>query len=79
MAALYILFFHHLIRFIKNRIYHKMQREKLYNLHKTAYFIVALFVFKMGKILSDQRGWRLYPPAYFFSFYYFFVVARVVI
>jgi hypothetical protein len=31
-----------------------MQREKLYNLHKTAYFIVALFVFKMNKILSDQ-------------------------
>ena len=31
-----------------------MQREKLYNLHKTAYFIVALFVFKMDKTLSDQ-------------------------
>ena len=31
-----------------------MQREKLYNLHKTAYFIVALFVFKMHKILINQ-------------------------
>jgi len=31
-----------------------MQREKLYNFHKTAYFIVALIVFKMDKILSDQ-------------------------
>jgi hypothetical protein len=30
-----------------------MQREKLYNLHKIAYFIVAPFVLKMGKILSD--------------------------
>ncbi len=26
-----------------------MQRDKLYNLHKTAYFIVAYFIFKMEK------------------------------
>ena len=26
-----------------------MQREKLYNLHKTAYFIVALFCFQNGQ------------------------------
>ena len=38
----------------KNKIYHKMQREKLYNLYRTAYLIVALFVFKIGKALSDQ-------------------------
>ncbi len=31
-----------------------MQREKLYNLHKTTYFIVAPFVFKMDKDLRDQ-------------------------
>jgi hypothetical protein len=31
-------------------IYHKMQCEKLYNLYKTTYFIVALFVSKMDKI-----------------------------
>ena len=31
-----------------------MQREKLYNLFKTAYFIVALFVFKMDRTMSDQ-------------------------
>jgi hypothetical protein len=38
----------------KNKIYHKMQREKFYNLRKTAYFIVALFVLIRSKILSDQ-------------------------
>jgi hypothetical protein len=31
-----------------------MQREKLYNLHKIAYFIDAAFVFKLDEILSDQ-------------------------
>jgi hypothetical protein len=31
-----------------------MQREKLYNLHKTATFTVALFVLKIDKILNDQ-------------------------
>jgi hypothetical protein len=36
------------------KIYHKMQREKFYNLRKTAYFIVALFVLITSKILSDQ-------------------------
>ena len=45
--------FHH-FALLKNKIYQKIQYEKLYNLHKTAYFIVALFVFKMDKILSDQ-------------------------
>jgi hypothetical protein len=39
---------------LKNKIHHKMQREKLYNLHQTTCFIVVLFVFKMKKILSDQ-------------------------
>ena len=29
-----------------------MPREKLYNVHKTTYFIAALFVFKTDKILS---------------------------
>jgi hypothetical protein len=31
-----------------------MQREKLYNLHKTATFTVAHFVLKIDKILNDQ-------------------------
>ncbi len=39
---------------VKKQNIPKMQREKLYNLHKTAYFIVVYFVFKMHKILSDQ-------------------------
>jgi hypothetical protein len=30
-----------------------MQREKLYYLHKIAYFAVALLVFKTDKILCD--------------------------
>src|ERR1700722_292266 len=38
----------------KTEIYQKMEREKLYNLHKPAFFIVALFAFKMDKIFSDQ-------------------------
>ena len=31
-----------------------MQREKLYNLHKTACFSTALFAFKMVTVLEDQ-------------------------
>ena len=31
-----------------------MQREKLYNLYKTATFTVALFLLKIDKVLSDQ-------------------------
>ena len=31
-----------------------MQREKLYNLHKTATFTVALFVLKIDKIFNGQ-------------------------
>ena len=31
-----------------------MQREKLYNLYRTVYFIVALLAFIMSKILNDQ-------------------------
>jgi hypothetical protein len=31
-----------------------MQREKLYNLCRTANFTVVVFVFKIDKILSDQ-------------------------
>jgi hypothetical protein len=32
-----------------------MQREKVYNLHKIGYFIVALFVFKIDKISLQLR------------------------
>jgi hypothetical protein len=38
----------------ENKIHHKMQREKLYNLYKTAFTTVALFAFKIDKIWSDQ-------------------------
>ena len=31
-----------------------MQREKLYNLHKTAYIIAALFVFQIDNIFTEQ-------------------------
>ncbi len=37
---------------LKGRIYHTMQREKLYNLHKTTYFIVVLFGSRLDKILA---------------------------
>ncbi len=46
--------FNHLIQCIKNKLYHKMQREKHYNLHKITYSIVAIFVFRMNKILRDE-------------------------
>ena len=31
-----------------------MQREKLYNFHRATYFIAALFVFKIDKVLRNQ-------------------------
>ena len=49
---------------IRNKMYQKMQREKLYNLHKTACFITAGFVFKMDKILSENYSLM---KKYFFS------------
>ena len=53
-----------------------MQREKLYNLHKTVCFIVALFVFKMKKILNDQfstvrKRYLLVQDEFFFSYFNF--------
>ena len=38
--------------FLKNEIDCKMQREKLYNLHKTALLIIAGFVFKPERFLG---------------------------
>ena len=38
----------------KNKRHHKMQRAKLYNLHTTAFLIVAHFALKMDNVLSDQ-------------------------
>ena len=35
----------------KKKTYRQMQHEKLHNLHQTAYFTVAVFVFK---VLNDQ-------------------------
>jgi hypothetical protein len=46
--------FYHFV-FQENKIHQKMQREKLYNLDKTAYFIVAVFVFKMNKIFERSN------------------------
>ncbi len=40
--------------YYKNEIHQKMQREKLYNLHETDYFIVVLSFVKMDKSLSNQ-------------------------
>ncbi len=34
------------VSFKKNKIYHKMQRAKLYSLQRTVYFICVLFMFK---------------------------------
>jgi hypothetical protein len=39
---------------LTTKIHCKMQRKKLYNLHKTSYFLVAFIVFKMNKVLRDQ-------------------------
>ena len=39
--------FYHVIRFIKNLVYHEVQLEELYNLHRTVYFNSMLFVFKI--------------------------------
>ena len=38
----------------KNKIYHKMQREKLYNLHKKAYFNSIVFGSKKRKTLCNH-------------------------
>jgi len=40
--------------FYKKKIHHRMQREKLYNLYRTANFTVVGFVSKIDKIMSDQ-------------------------
>jgi hypothetical protein len=70
MGVLCISRFHH-FTFFENKIYQKMQREKLYNLHRTAYFLVALLVFKMDKNLKGQilpvRKWDVFE----FGFSYF--------
>ncbi len=39
---------------LKNNIYHKMQREKLYNPHSKPYFNWIMFVFKGNKTLRIQ-------------------------
>ena len=52
---IYICFFSPLTSsYKKNQICQKMQREKLYKLHTIAYFILADFIFKMDRILSDK-------------------------
>ncbi len=53
MAAFRITCFHVLIRFIKKTKYTTRCSVKN-NLHKIAFFIFALFVFKVVKILSEQ-------------------------
>lgn len=53
-----------------------MKREKLYNLHKIGYFIVAFFVFKMNKILSNlfsivRKRYFLVEDEFIFSYFIF--------
>ncbi len=48
-----ISFLHYLVRcFKKDKIYHKMQHEKKYNIQRTNYSLVALLVVKMNKVLK---------------------------
>ena len=46
-----------------------MQREKLHNFQKTAYFLVALFVFKMDKVLRNRTLAVVKPNRIEFSFF----------
>jgi hypothetical protein len=58
MVAFCISFFHHFLYFIKKKkIYRKIQREKLYNLQRKAYFICVLFVFEKTAV-SQTTGVR---------------------
>ncbi len=50
MGALCIPYF----TLLENKMYQKVQHEKLYNLHWIANFTVIIFLFKIEKILSDQ-------------------------
>ena len=50
MTTFWTFLLHHLIGFIKNETYHKMQREKLKNLPSKAYFNCILFVSKKAKL-----------------------------
>ena len=54
-----------------NKIYQKMQREKLYKMHTIAFLIVALFVFKIVKTSSGQiftvRKWWFFSQKQFIS------------
>jgi hypothetical protein len=65
--------------FKKNKLDQKLQREKLYNLHTTANFTVAIFGIKIDKILSDQNFdgaksifFSINDEFIFFLFYIFF-------
>ena len=50
--ALSPIFYHFVL--LEKQTYQKMQRKTLYNIQTLVYFIVAFFVLKMDKILSDQ-------------------------
>ncbi len=56
MTTFWTLFLHHLIGFIKNKIYHKMHCEKLYNLQSKAYFnCIFLFQKKQKYVINVHR------------------------
>ena len=80
--VLYLIFSSLISLYYKNRIYQKMQREKLYTLHTTAFFIVALFVFKMDKTFSNQiltvrkRCFFLTERTFLFFFFHLFIVSN---
>ena len=50
-----------------------MQREKLYNLHKTASLIVAYFAFKTDKNFSDQTAMLLENITSKNPFFFYFI------
>jgi hypothetical protein len=54
-----------------------MQREKLYNLHKTNSLIVAYFTFKTDKSFNDQTSMVLKKNLFFSGFAFFYFIFRL--
>ena len=58
-----------------------MQREKLYNVHKTVLLMIADFLFKIGANFTDQTSqccWKTWHPRIPFSLFYFWLSIRIV-
>ena len=54
MASVCISFFIIKVVYFKNKVYHKMQREKLYNLDTKVYFNCILFVLKKTEFCASN-------------------------